>query len=163
MTSAVMVVDCPRNPGVRTALRCQRCDTPICPKCLVQTPVGAKCRDCAKIMKSPIYTLNSLQFAKAAGVALVGGVITGLIWAAILFPFTVGFLSIFVGAGLGYLFTRLLEWATGHKRGTMMVCLAAAGILIAWGTTVPFVGFGAAKFGLIAAGLGVYFSYQNLK
>ena len=158
-----MVMECPRDAGVQTALRCQRCETPICPKCLVQSPVGAKCKACARVMKSPIYSLKPVQFIRSAIAALVGGVVTGLIWAAVLVPFTFGFLAIFVGAGLGYLFTRLLEWASGRKRGPVMVSLAAAGILIAWGVTVPFVGFDVARYGLIAAALGVYFSYQNLR
>ena len=156
-------VDCARHPGVQTALRCQRCETPICPKCLIQSPVGAKCKDCARVMKSPIYSLKPTQFARAAGAAVVGGVVTGLIWALVLGPVRVGFLSIFIGAGLGYLFTRLLEVASGRKRGAVMVTLAAVGILIAWGVTVPFTGFDVARYGLVAVAVGVYFSYQNLR
>jgi hypothetical protein len=163
MSSVANIVDCARHPGVETALRCQRCEAPICPRCMIQSPVGAKCPGCAKVMRSPIYTLNPVQFARAAGAALIGGVITGIIWGLILVPFTIGFLSIFVGAGLGYLFTRLLEWSSGRKRGLMMVTLATLGILIAWAITVPMVGLGVARYGLVAAGIGVFFSYQNLK
>jgi hypothetical protein len=103
------------------------------------------------------------QFTRAAAVAVVGGVVMGLVWAVILLPFTVGFLSIFLGAALGYAFTRLLEWASGRKRGPVMVGLAIAGILIAWGMTVPFLPVRVALYGLVAVGVGVYFSYQNLR
>lgn len=36
---------CDRD-GVATQLTCAGCDAPICPKCLVRTPVGLKCPEC---------------------------------------------------------------------------------------------------------------------
>ncbi len=131
-TPGPRIVQCPRDPGVETALRCSRCDTPICPRCLVQTPVGARCRDCARIVKSPVYTLDQMQVLRAALASVVGGVVMGGIWLLILAPFTVGFLSIFIGAGLGYVFTRLMELATGRKREPVVAGLAVVGIGIAW-------------------------------
>lgn len=157
------VVECPRDPGVETALRCSRCDTPICPKCLIQSPVGARCRDCARIVKSPIYTLDNASMARAAVASLVGGVVMGLIWGLVLLPFTFGFLSIFLGAGLGYAFTRALEFATGRKRGPVVIAFAMAGIGVAWGMTLIFIPLRVALYGLVAAGIAAYFAYQNLR
>lgn len=159
----VTVVACPRDPGVETALRCSRCDTPICPRCLVQTPVGARCRDCARIARSPVYVLSGGGMARAAIAAIVGGVVMGLIWGLVLLPFTYGFLSIFLGAGLGYVFTRTLEYATGHKRGPAVVAFAIAGIGVAWGMTLLFVELRFALYGLVAAGIAAYLAYQELK
>ena len=51
----VLVVPCATHPSVQTALRCGRCDTPICPKCLVMTPVGARCRACARLKKAKVF------------------------------------------------------------------------------------------------------------
>ncbi len=160
---ATRVVQCPRDPGVETALRCSRCDTPICPRCLVHTPVGARCRDCARISKSPVYTLDQMQVLRAALASVVGGVVMGGIWLLVLAPFTVGFLSIFIGAGLGYVFTRLMELATGRKRGPVVAGLAVFGIGIAWSMQVIFLGLHFGLYGLVAAGVGVYFAYQNLR
>jgi hypothetical protein len=163
MPAVATVVECPRNPGVETALRCQQCDAPICPRCLVQSPVGAKCRDCARVMRSPIYTVRGMSLARSVAVAVIGGVVTGLIWGFVLLPFTIGFLSIFLGAGLGYVFTRMLEWASGRKRGPVMIGLAVLGIGIAWGVMWLIVPQQFAMYGLLAVGIGVYFSYQNLR
>lgn len=162
-TPTSRIVECPRDPGVETALRCSRCDTPICPRCLVQTPVGARCRDCARIVKSPVYTLGQADVFRAVIASVVGGVAMGLIWLLVLRPFTVGFLSIFIGAGLGYVFTRIMEVATGRKRGPVVASLAVAGIGIAWGMQVLFLGLQFGLYGLVAAGVGVYFCYQNLR
>jgi hypothetical protein len=96
--------------------------------------------------------------------ALVGGVAMGLVWGFILLPFTVGVFSIFIGAGLGYGFTRMMEFATGRKRGPGVIAFAMAGILLAW-VMQPlfFVPFNFALYGLVAVAIGMYFAYQNLK
>ncbi|HQW51257.1 MAG TPA: hypothetical protein PL082_04315, partial [Tepidiformaceae bacterium] len=157
------VVECPRDPGVETALRCSRCENPICPKCLIQSPVGARCRDCARIVKSPIYTLSGGGIARAALASVVGGVVMGLIWGLVLLPFTFGFFAIFVGVGLSYAFTRALEFATGRKRGPIVVGFAIGGIGIAWGMTLLFIPLRMALYGLVAAGIAAYLAYQNLR
>lgn len=157
------ITQCARDPEVQTALRCSRCDTPICPKCMIQTPVGARCKDCARIAKSPVYTLTGPAAAKAATASVVGGVAMGLIWGFILLPFTFGFLSIFVGAGLGWVFTRMLELVTGRKRGPYVVAFAILGIGIAWSIQLLLVPWRVALYGLVAAGVAIYFAYQNLR
>lgn len=158
----VTVVPCPRDPQVETALRCSRCETPICPRCLIHSPVGARCKDCARVMRSPIYTLNLAGYARAAAAATIGGLVIGAVWAAVLVPFQFGFLSIFLGVGLGFAFTRVLDFATGKKRGPAVVAFAIAGIALAWSIQLFFVPFGLAKFGIIAVGVGAYLAYQRL-
>jgi hypothetical protein len=157
------IVQCPQDPGVETALRCSRCEKPICPRCLVQTPVGARCRECARIVRSPVYTLNEMQTLRAALASVIGGLVMGTVWLLVLRPFTIGFLSIFVGAGLGYVFTRLLDLATGRKRGPLVVTFALVGIGIAWAMQVVFLGFSIALYGLVAVGVAAYYAYQSLR
>lgn len=156
------VVECPRDPGTETALRCSRCDTPICPKCLIQTPVGARCRDCARLSKNPIYTLTTQGKLRAGGAALIGGVAMGLIWGLVLYQFSFGLFSIFLGIGLGWAFTKAMDFATGRKRGPMVAGFAMLGIAVAYLvmiTIVPWLWV----FGLLPAGIGAYFAYQNLR
>ena len=157
------VVACPRDPEVQTALRCSRCETPICPKCLVQTPVGARCKACARISRSPVYTVTAGVAVRAGVAAVIGGVVMGLIWGLVLRPFSVGFFSIFIGAGLGYAFTRMMEVSTGRKRGPVVAGFAMAGIGIAWAIQLLFVPVNFALYGLVAVGVGVYMAYQNLR
>ncbi|HJZ61015.1 MAG TPA: rhomboid family intramembrane serine protease [Miltoncostaeaceae bacterium] len=38
---------CYRHPGRETLVRCATCGRPICTSCMVQTPVGIKCPECA--------------------------------------------------------------------------------------------------------------------
>ncbi|MEX0784329.1 MAG: hypothetical protein WD557_16935 [Dehalococcoidia bacterium] len=129
----------------------------------MQSPVGARCRDCARILRSPIYTLSSMQMVRAIAAALIGGVVMGLIWAFILRPFSFGLLSIFLGVGLAWVFTKLMNFATGLKRGPTVVTLASVGILIAWAIQLLFLPLQLAAYGLLAVGIGIYLAYQNLR
>ena len=161
MAAVPEVVECPHHPGVETALRCSRCESAICPACLVHTPVGARCRDCAR-GSAPSTSSRAGHLLRAGTAAVVGGVVMGVLWTLILLPFTAGFFSLFIGVGLGAVITRLLELATGGKRGPAMVAFAVAGIAIAWGLQLAFTDLRFALWGLVAAGIGVWFAYQNL-
>ncbi len=37
---------CYRHPGVEAAVRCRRCERPICPDCMIEAPVGFQCPEC---------------------------------------------------------------------------------------------------------------------
>ena len=39
---------CANHPKEMTLVRCGRCEKPICIRCMVDTPVGKKCRECAQ-------------------------------------------------------------------------------------------------------------------
>jgi hypothetical protein len=67
---------CARHRNVETYLRCGKCGTPICPKCLVHTPVGARCPDCARPARIARRGQTIPYFAGAGagfGVAAVAG------------------------------------------------------------------------------------------
>jgi hypothetical protein len=57
---------CARHPNTETVLRCGRCDTPICPRCLVGTPVGARCPSCAGVKRFSML-LKPKEVARAVG------------------------------------------------------------------------------------------------
>lgn len=131
---ATDVTYCAAHPNVETALHCGKCDTPICPKCMVQTPVGARCRACAQLRRPPMYQLGPLTIVRAVAMSLVAGAILGVIW-GLLLPAGIGFfgifLAIFVGPPIGYFFADLLGRATKHKRGPVMQGIAVGGVILA--------------------------------
>ena len=110
-----------------------------------------------------MYMLSASHLARAGLAAVAGGLVMGLLWRLILLPFTQGFFALLVGVGLGYAFTRLLEFATGGKRGPGVVGFAVGGIVLAWAVLVGLGGTAFALWGLVAAGIGVWFAYQNLR
>jgi hypothetical protein len=114
-------------------------------------------------MKSPIYTLTPQGYVRAGLAAVIGGVVMGLLWGAILAPFSVGFFGLFLGIGLAWVFTRVMDFATGRKRGPTVVAFAIGGICLAWAMQLFFIDFTVARYGLLAVGIGAYFAYQNLR
>jgi hypothetical protein len=55
---------CAAHPKTETYLRCGKCEKPICPRCMIQTPVGARCRQCAGLRRLPMFDVRPLDLVK---------------------------------------------------------------------------------------------------
>ncbi|MGE0059164.1 MAG: hypothetical protein AB7P33_02105 [Dehalococcoidia bacterium] len=129
------IVYCARHPQVETTLRCGRCDTPICPRCLVQTPVGARCRDCAGIRRIPTYNLTPLMMARALGAAVVSGVTIGAAWGYLLSGLGgFGFFSFIVGIGIGWAVAESISVATNRRMGPPLAACAVLAVVLCYFT-----------------------------
>ena len=64
--SGSIVTRCAEHPDVETGLRCGRCETPICPKCMIMTPVGARC-------ESVFHKSGMREISKIEGGQVIGG------------------------------------------------------------------------------------------
>src|SRR5690242_2155222 len=115
-------MQCASDPAVETELRCGKCGTPICPRCLVQTPVGARCRECANLRRPVLYTVSPLLLVRAAAAGLCVAVGVGLLWAWLLpdLARTLGFLVFIAAAGYGWLVAEAIGRAAKRRRGTAM-------------------------------------------
>lgn len=60
---------CANHPSEQTFVRCGRCDKPICVRCMVDSPVGKKCRPCAQ-NRTHQHEATPLQVLFAFGGAL---------------------------------------------------------------------------------------------
>lgn len=58
---------CARHPQTETGLRCGRCDTPICPRCMVHSSVGIRCPECAANPQRTVGARVELEAAAARG------------------------------------------------------------------------------------------------
>jgi hypothetical protein len=122
---------CATHPSVETELACGKCGKPICPRCLVHTPVGARCRGCANIRRLPTYNISAQFMLRGLAGAAVGGAVLGGLWAII--PFGIGFyFGLFVGMGLGYAVGEVVSVAANRKAGPPLQVVAALGVIIAY-------------------------------
>jgi hypothetical protein len=122
---------CATHPSVETDLACGKCGKAICPRCLVHTPVGARCRGCANIRRLPTYNISAQFMLRGLAGAAVSGAVLGGLWAII--PFGAGFyFGLFVGLGLGYAVGEVVSVAANRKAGPPLQVVAALGVIIAY-------------------------------
>jgi hypothetical protein len=125
-------MQCEAHPSVETGLACGKCGKPICPRCLYQTPVGARCRECANIRRLPMYQISAAYLARGAGAALFAGVALGGLW-GVFVPFGGLFLlGLLAGLGVGYAVGEAVSQATNRKAGPPLQALAATGVVVAY-------------------------------
>ncbi len=105
---------CSAHPDIDTNLACGRCGTPICPKCLVQTPVGARCSKCAGLKRLPTYEISLRQYLKVVGVGLGFSIVLGIAWAW-LWGF-VSFFNFLLAIGVGCAVAEVLSLSANRKR-----------------------------------------------
>src|SRR5436190_24115032 len=59
---------CYRHKKEVTRVRCGRCETPLCPRCMVFSPAGVRCRDCSRnrVPVRPMGVIHSISKSAAA-------------------------------------------------------------------------------------------------
>jgi hypothetical protein len=159
------VVPCPADPEVETSLRCGRCDTPICPRCLIITPVGARCRACARLRRNPLYDVSPLYYLRAIGAGLAVALVCGFV-----VPF-IPFFGLFALMILGWLTGSAVAAAANYKRGTGLVVVAVvttvlgavgAPALLAAGSLPAFVPLDMRLAAFVSTALGHLLSLSGL-
>ena len=124
-------MQCATHPNVETDLGCSRCGKGICPRCLVYTPVGARCRECANVRRIPTYNVQPATFGRALAGGLVAGVFIGIAW-GIFNPITYFFFGVIVGLVVGYGVGEGVSIATNRKAGPPLQAVAIGGVAIAY-------------------------------
>jgi hypothetical protein len=116
--------ECAFHPGVETEVRCAECDRPICPKDMVPTPVGYKCKICAKPARSQYVVVKPGQLLRAilvgGAVGIAGGIALGFIH----------FGGIFMGFIWGALTAEATRRASGGHREWAVGIVAVGAILL---------------------------------
>ena len=124
-------MQCATHPAVETELSCGKCEKPICPRCLVHTPVGARCRECAQIRRIPTYNVGGTTMLRAVGAAIGAGVGIGAAWAFFNLV-TYIFYGILAGIGIGYVIGELVSVATNRRSGPPLQAAAIGGVVLAY-------------------------------
>ncbi|MDW8368253.1 MAG: hypothetical protein RMK49_20615 [Abditibacteriales bacterium] len=114
---------CANHPTVSTAVTCGKCGKPICPRCMVDTPVGQRCRACG-LQRSPIYQVPLRLMLVGMAVGIGGGIIGGMIGARL--QFFVLFLAPVIGGCVGECVSRAIK--RKHSHALALVTAIAIGL-----------------------------------
>jgi tetratricopeptide (TPR) repeat protein len=122
---------CHWHPDRETLLRCNKCGKPICTECAIRHPVGLRCKECAQVVRSPIYAVSLPELGLAGIVGLALG--TG---AGFLMTFIAGFWFVtwIIGPIVGSFIAEAMSRVIRYKRGVAMQVLA--GLCIALGVLI---------------------------
>ncbi len=164
---------CATHRNVETGLACGKCGKFICPRCMIQTPVGSRCNDCARVRKSPVFDVSATQYLLTSAAAVVLGVILGLVGAVLRmefghFPFVTGILA----AGVGYVMGEAVSRVANRKRGMGLSIIAGAGVGTAFAIAAAIILLQPLRyrydildigFALLFLGLAVYIAVSRVR
>lgn len=155
-----------------TSLRCSKCGKPICPKCLVQTPVGARCPECARLYKLPTYSVSTAHYLIAAAATLVLAVAVGLVWGPVAKKVPVFDLNLLLAPAAGYVIGEVTSRAVNRKRSKGLAAIGAGGVALSYLINLlPRLGGGLVLsfhvqfilFNVLALALGIYLAVGRLR
>jgi len=129
---------CATHPQVETSLSCGKCGRPICPKCLVQTPVGARCSDCARLKRLPTFEVSVRQYVIASAVGLGVAAVGGIVWAFLYDLFSYLLLYLLLAAAVGYAIGELISLSVNRKRGPILQAIAGSSMILSFAIGYPF-------------------------
>ena len=158
---------CALHSETETNLNCGKCGQPICPKCLIQTPVGARCPQCAALKRLPVYDVSAVSYVRATAAGILTASALGAVWAFI--PLG-GFFSLFLAMGVGYAVGEMVSLSVNRKRGLGLQVIAGVSMVASYiirglvdTKLVDFLDSLLSIYGLIALALGIIIAVGRLR
>ena len=156
---------CHWHPAVPTGLSCSQCQRPICTACLVQAPVGIRCRECGRAVPLPTFDVRPANYARALVAAAAIGILGVILWLTLLF-FTgtqlIAFLvtPVVVGYAAGEIISRVVNLK--RSKGLMYI----AGGTVVLSSLVAMIltgGLVLSLWGILALILGVLIAIARVR
>jgi hypothetical protein len=155
---------CFLHPNVETVLRCGGCDRPICVTCVVQHPVGVRCRECARLRKLPQFEVSPLYYTRAvgAGIVLAFAGLAVLVVMAVTLP-GLGFSVVLLGlVAVGYVVGEGVSRAVNRKVSRGLQYIAAASVIVAY-VLISIAGINGGLYGILALAAAIYVAVSRIR
>jgi hypothetical protein len=131
----------------------------------VQTPVGARCRECARLYRLPTYRVSTVYYMRAAFTAIGAAAACGALWGYLdnVIPYFYIF-NIILGGAIGYACAEVISLVVNRKRGVGLAIVAGAAVLLAYmvAIIVPW-GFTFSFFDLLAIAAGIVVAVTRIR
>ena len=138
---------------------------------MVQTLVGARCPECAKLYRLPTFRVSTKYYIRAIGAGLGIAIICGMLWGVVVGFVSFFYLNFLLAAGVGYAIGEVISLSVNRKRGTGLAVIAGVAVIIAylaslfspWGR--PFISLNILRLviELLALALGVFVAVIRLR
>lgn len=156
---------CHWHPAVTTGLSCSQCQRPICTDCLVQAPVGIRCRECGRSVPLPTFDVRPANYAKAAVAAAVIGVLGVVLWLTLIFFTGTRFIAFLVTpVVVGYAAGEIISRVVNLKRSKGLMYIAGGTVVLS--SLVAMIltgGLVLSLWGILALILGVVIAIARVR
>lgn len=121
---------CYRHPRRETRVSCATCGRPICTECMVQTDVGIKCPDDARLPRGArAGVMKTGQIAKS----VLAGLAVALLGVAVVYAiFRIPAGNLILSAAAGYGAGILIHRAGGRNGGPIAMAISGVSVLLAY-------------------------------
>ena len=120
---------CVNHPRVSTVVACGKCGAYLCPRCMVFTPVGVRCKPCAQLRRAPQFQVAWPNFAAAVAAATI--LATACWWFTLQQTFFAWILSIAIGLIVGEAVSRITRRRANRPLQIAVGASIFAGYLVA--------------------------------
>jgi hypothetical protein len=137
---------------------------------MVETPVGARCRECARINKLPTFQVSRKQMLISSCVGLLIAVAYGFLWGIVSVYINFIILNLLLGAAAGFVISEGMSRVINRKRGTKLAIIASIMVVIS-GFASVFTPLGIIYsaspmfiiLDILAVGVGIYVAVNRLR
>ena len=160
---------CNWHPDTETRLFCSQCGKSICTLCMVQVPVGIRCRECGRTERLPTYDVQPSYLLRAVGAAIALAIVGGLLWLWLNAIFGgVPLVSSIFGLLVAYAIGELISRAVNRKRGVTLAWIAGSAMVVAYLISGGFLhlfssNFLSVIFSLLFLAIAVYTASSRLR
>jgi hypothetical protein len=110
-------------------VHCGKCDRPICVRCMIQTPVGMRCRECAQLRRLPQFDVDARLLSRSAAGGLAASVLSWLLISYV--SYLSFFAAIAVGFAVAAAMSPLAKRRTSRPLEAVAVFVVVGGYIIA--------------------------------
>lgn len=105
-----------------TRLKCNDCEQPVCPKCMVQCPVGVRCKTCSPAAKtSSSGDLNPVMMIKVVCLSFIASFLISFAETAVMMVMPICLLCGVTAAVTGYFSGKLIYKIANPSDGKQLV------------------------------------------
>ena len=123
---------CYVHPSRETALRCKRCERPICASCAQRTPTGYLCKECVNQHKKIFDTALWYDYLIGPGIIFIISLIASglLAFVASFLGIYMIFVAVALAGGAGVFLSNITLRITGKRRSRPLFIACAAGVAL---------------------------------
>ena len=122
-------ITCHWHPTVSTGLSCGQCRRPMCTQCLVQVPVGIRCRECGRAQPLPTFDVRPTNYFRALAAAAVIVVLGVILW-VLAGAYIGGLAFVVMPIAVGYAAGDLISRAVNLKRSRGLMYIAGGTVVL---------------------------------